>query len=140
MIATFAAVVLFQSDNMLTAREHRAGYKLLFDGKTTNGWHNFMKTGVGPGWTIKDGVLSSSDPHTAGDIVSEEKFEWFDLWVDYNVSKGGNSGRVLRDCDQRALGFADSGLFQHLAGELPGGRRHAAAADVVPRHAERRAG
>lgn len=100
MIATLAAAVLFQSDNLLTAREHRAGFKLLFDGKTTTGWHNFLKEGVGAGWTIKDGVLSSADPGTAGDIVSEEKFEWFELWVDYNVSKGGNSGIMFRVADK----------------------------------------
>lgn len=99
MIAILAAALAFQADNTLTAREARTGYKLLFDGKTTNGWHNFMKTGVGAGWTIKDGVLSSSDPGTAGDIVSEDKYEWFEMWVDYNVSKGGNSGIMFRVAD-----------------------------------------
>ena len=98
MIALIAAVV-FQADNTLTRHEARAGYKLLFDGKTTNGWNNFRKKGVGPGWVIKDGVLSSADPGKAGDIVSDEKFDWFEMWVDYNVSKGGNSGIMFKVAD-----------------------------------------
>jgi hypothetical protein len=100
MIATFLAAAMLQTDNTLTRQEVRAGFKLLFDGKTTRGWHNFLKTGVGSGWTIKDGVLSSSDPGKAGDIVSEEKYDWFEMWVDYNVSKGGNSGIMFRVADE----------------------------------------
>ena len=99
MIAILAAAIAFQSDNVLTPKEVRAGFKLLFDGKTTNGWHNFKRTGVGSGWTIKDGVLSSTDPGTAGDIVTQDKYGWFELWVDYNVSKGGNSGIMFRVAD-----------------------------------------
>ena len=99
MIATLAAAVIFQADNTLSRQEIRAGYKLLFDGKTTTGWNNFKKVGVGPGWVINDGVLSSKDPGQAGDIVSDDKFDWFELWVDYNVSKGGNSGIMFRVAD-----------------------------------------
>ena len=86
----------FQSDNTLTKQEARAGFQLLFDGKTTNGWHNFKATGVGSGWTIKDGVLASIDPGKAGDIVTEAQFDWFELFVDYNVSPHGNSGIMFR--------------------------------------------
>ena len=43
--------------NTLTAAEKAAGWKLLFDGKTYSGWHNFKKEGVRPGWQIKDGCV-----------------------------------------------------------------------------------
>ncbi|MEI7985410.1 MAG: DUF1080 domain-containing protein [Armatimonadota bacterium] len=99
MIAIIAAAIAFQPDNVLTPKEAKAGFKLLFDGKTTNGWHNFKAKGVRSGWTITDGVLASTDPANAGDIVSEEKFDWFELYVDYNVSKGGNSGIMFRVAD-----------------------------------------
>jgi hypothetical protein len=84
--------------NTLTSAERRAGWRLLFDGKTTKGWHNFKKEGVGPGWVVRDGILSSEDPGTAGDIVTDEKYDWFELQVDFRLTKGGNSG-VMIHCD-----------------------------------------
>lgn len=100
MIAVLAAAVAFQSqNNTLTPREVREGWKLLFDGQTTKGWHNFKSPTIGAGWTVKDGVLTSSDPSHAGDIVTDEKFEWFELKIDWNVSKMGNSGVMFHVAD-----------------------------------------
>jgi hypothetical protein len=78
--------------NTLTDAEKAAGWKLLFDGKDLNGWHNFKKEGVKPGWQIKDGTLACVDPKNASDIVTKESYDSFELQLDYNISKGGNSG------------------------------------------------
>jgi hypothetical protein len=43
--------------NTLTSAEKAAGWKLLFDGKTTKGWHTFGKTTVGEYWKVQDGAL-----------------------------------------------------------------------------------
>ena len=40
------------------------------------------------------------DPHNAGDIVTKEKFDWFDLQLDYNISEGGNSGIMFHVTDE----------------------------------------
>ena len=99
MITALVASLAFQQINTLTPREVRDGWKLLFDGKTTKGWHNFKQTTVGPGWTITDGVLTSSDPGHAGDIVTDEKYDWFELQVDWNTSPMGNSGIMFHCAD-----------------------------------------
>jgi len=99
MIGTLTAVVLLQSANTLTAAEKRAGWELLFDGKSTKGWHNFKKTGVSSGWVVKDGVLSCADPEKAGDIVSDKKFKWFDLTMEVNLGVGQNSGIMFHVAD-----------------------------------------
>jgi hypothetical protein len=78
--------------NQLTDAEKKAGWELLFDGKTLTGWSNFKRADVRPGWQVKDGTLACVDPKNAGDIVSAGQFEWFELSVDFNISKGGNSG------------------------------------------------
>jgi len=57
-------------DNTLTDAEKAAGWRLLFDGKSLAGWHNFKREGVRPGWQVKDGSLMCVDPHDAGDIVT----------------------------------------------------------------------
>lgn len=78
--------------NTLTDEEKAAGWKLLFDGKSTSGWHNFKSKTVGKGWVVENGILTSSNPNEAGDIVSDEQFSWFELKVDFNYQKGQNSG------------------------------------------------
>jgi hypothetical protein len=81
-----------KTPNQLTEAEKQAGWKLLFDGKTTQGWSNFKRKTIRPGWQVKDGALACVDPHNAGDIVTKDKFDWFELSLDYNISEGGNSG------------------------------------------------
>ena len=85
--------------NQLSAEEKKAGWKLLFDGKTFDGWHNFKKEGVGPGWQIKDGAMTVVDPKKAGDIVTTEKFDWFELSLEYNIAEAGNSGIMFHVTD-----------------------------------------
>lgn len=86
--------------NTLTDQEKKDGWKLLFDGKNLDGWHNFKKEGVRPGWQVKDGTLMCVNPKNAGDIVTTEKYGAFELKVDYNISKGGNSGIIFHVGDQ----------------------------------------
>src|SRR5437867_429889 len=102
--AVTAAVPLKAADesniNTLTEAEKSAGWKLLFDGKDLNRWHNFKREGVRPGWQVKDGALVCVDPHNAGDIVTTDKFDWFELQLDYNISEGGNSGIMYHVTDE----------------------------------------
>ena len=82
------------ADNTLTTAEKSAGWKLLFDGKTLDGWSNFNKKDIKPGWQVKDGLLVCVDPHNAGDIVTAEKFGAFELQIDFKMAEGANSGII----------------------------------------------
>jgi hypothetical protein len=84
-----------QPMNQLTAAEQQSGWKLLFDGKTTNGWRNYRKQTIGPGWTVVDGLLTRSGEN-AGDIITDEQYRNFDLMLDWRVAEGGNSGVFYR--------------------------------------------
>ncbi len=99
VIATFALAVAVQSPNTLSSAEKRAGWKLLFDGKTTKGWHNFKQKGIGSGWSVKDGVLVDGNPDKAGDIVTDDKYDWFELTLDFNYADGQNSGIMFHVAD-----------------------------------------
>jgi hypothetical protein len=84
-------------DNELTSREIEDGWKLLFDGKTSEGWIN-AKTDSFPasGWKISDGTITvdpeSKRPGEGGDIVTTDKFTNFELSVDFLYTTGANSG------------------------------------------------
>ena len=98
--------------NTLTDAEKAAGWKLLFDGKTFDGWHNFKQDGIRDGWQIKDGALVCVDPHKAGDIVTTEKFGWFELQLDYNIAVAGNSGIMFHVTNQGDHVWATGPEFQ----------------------------
>ena len=98
--------------NTLTAEEKAAGWKLLFDGKDFSGWHNFKSQGVRPGWQVKNGALVCADPHDAGDIVSPDQYDWFELQIDYNISEGGNSGIMYHVTEEGSAALATGPEFQ----------------------------
>ncbi|MCA9200469.1 MAG: DUF1080 domain-containing protein, partial [Planctomycetales bacterium] len=83
--------VTAEEANSLTAAEEQAGWKLLFDGQSIDAWRNYKKDAVGDGWEVKDGTLVRSGKN-AGDIITKEKFAAFELILEYNISKEGNSG------------------------------------------------
>lgn len=84
--------------NELTPEEKSQGWKLLFDGKTNQGWVGAYKnTFPEKGWTIEDGILKiqksdGSESTNFGDIVTTEEFTAFDLAFDFNITEGANSG------------------------------------------------
>ncbi|MBC7914098.1 MAG: DUF1080 domain-containing protein [Pyrinomonadaceae bacterium] len=90
--------VVNMKPNTLSTNETQSGYKLLFDGKSTNGWIGAYKESFPEkGWQVKDGsltVLSSTGGESVngGDIISKEKFSAFDLTFDFKLSPGANSG------------------------------------------------
>ncbi len=98
--------------NTLTESEKSAGWRLLFDGRDLDGWHNFKREGVRAGWQVKDGALVCADPHNAGDIVTSNKFDWFELQLDYNISEGGNSGIMYHVTDEGRAAWATGPEFQ----------------------------
>ena len=101
-----------QTPNTLSSSEKAKGWQLLFDGESFSGWHNFKREGVRSGWQVQDGVLVCADPHNAGDIVTSNKFDWFELQLDYNISEAGNSGIMYHVTDQGGAVWATGPEFQ----------------------------
>ena len=84
--------------NRLTDAERGAGWKLLWDGRTTTGWKS-AKGAQFPakGWSIRDGVLSveksgGAESTNGGDIITTRDYRNFELSVDFRLTPGANSG------------------------------------------------
>lgn len=83
--------------NTISDREALEGWKLLWDGKTTNGWRG-AKINEFPkeGWRIESGILkvNKKNENESGrmDIVTIKKYKNFILKVDFMVKKNTNSG------------------------------------------------
>jgi hypothetical protein len=126
-----------QSNNQLTDEEKNQGWKLLFDGKSSAGWHTYNKKTFGDGWKIQDGTLyraASIIKGESGDICSDDSYENFDLKLQWKISKNGNSGIIflvhespefdesyLTGLEMQVLdndGHPDGKIHKHRAGDL----------------------
>jgi 3-keto-disaccharide hydrolase len=84
--------------NTLTDEEKRDGWRLLWDGKTTDGWRSARaETFPAKGWIIENSVLtvlesSGAEGAGGGDIITRERFSNFELKADFKITPGANSG------------------------------------------------
>jgi len=85
------------NQNSLTDAEKAAGWRLLFDGKTTTGWRNYGKPTISDGWVVQDGALTRVG--AGGDIITSDEFKNFELSIDWKIEPGGNSGIFYRAAD-----------------------------------------
>lgn len=93
VVCAMAAAPTAQAPNTLSPAEKASGWRLLFDGTTTAGWHVYGRDRV-EGWDIADGALialGKGGDH-ANDIVTNDEFENFELVVDWKLSPRANSG------------------------------------------------
>src|ERR1044072_8126828 len=89
-----------QSVNKLTSKEQKNGWKLLFDGTTTNGWHTYLQKDVSPSWKVVDGAreldpAAKKDGAHGGDLVTNDEYENYELALQWKISEGGNSGIIF---------------------------------------------
>ncbi|MEI6241009.1 MAG: family 16 glycoside hydrolase [Planctomycetia bacterium] len=80
-----------EAPNVLTEPERRAGWRLLFDGRSTDGFRGYRQESPGPGWVVDDGALVRRGAN-AGDLVTKETFGCFELQLEFRIAPGGNSG------------------------------------------------
>jgi hypothetical protein len=102
------------ADNQLTPAEKSAGWELLFDGKSFTGWRGYRLQALPAnlGWEIKDGTLHakqvkydmSNIPMTEfrkSELITEKKFNDFELSWDWRISKAGNNGLKYMVTEER---------------------------------------
>lgn len=99
LLLTHAARLCAAEPNTLTDAEKQAGWKLLFDGKTTAGWRGYQMDKMPPGWSVVDGALVRLKGGKGGkgagggdDIVTVEQFASFDFQLEWKIVTNGNSG------------------------------------------------
>ncbi len=128
--------------NTLSEKDKADGWQLLFDGKTTSGWHKYGNIPIGAAWKITDGALHLDASEKAdwqikggGDIVSADGFENFHLKLEWKIDTCGNSGIMfyvhedstkykypwMTGLEMQVLDnkcHADAKIIKHRAGDL----------------------
>src|SRR5688572_26416986 len=78
--------------NVLTDEEKAAGWELLFDGNTLNGWKRYNQDSIGPLWTVDNGAikcdgqgLTEGTANIGGSLITIKPYENFDLTLEWKV-------------------------------------------------------
>ncbi len=91
-------------NNILSEKEKKDGWILLFDGKNLSDWRGLGGKSIPEGhWIIEDGAIkkvasknvplqTDGQPLNGGDIMTKETFENYELRFEWKISKAGNSG------------------------------------------------
>jgi len=124
------------TETMLTEEQKAAGWKELFDGKTTNGWRNFKSETIGSAWVVDNGTLHFDNTKTEGkgDIITDEEFENFELMLEWKIDSCGNSGIMFNVVEDPKYNYVwqtgpemqvldndchpDAKIIKHRAGDL----------------------
>jgi hypothetical protein len=98
--------------NALTAAEREAGWRLLFDGKTTDGWRGYHMDSMPSGWQVVDSALTRVGE--GADIITRDQFADFELLLEWKVAPGGNSGVIYRATEEYNYSYKSGPEMQVL--------------------------
>jgi len=144
--ASIASVAIAQKPtgaaNVLTAEEKQAGWTLLFDGASLQGWRGYQKKDAADSrWKVENGLLTvdpgtGKDTHGQRDIITAAQYDRFDLRWEWRIAEGGNSGLkyfVLEDMPS-AIGHEYQLIDddRHADAKIGPHRQTAAFYDVLP--------
>lgn len=99
--------------NTLSPAERAAGWRLLFDGRTTDGWRGFRQPGFPEkGWVVEDGVLKVLSG--GGDLITTDQFGDFELVLEFMTTPKANSGIIFRATEEHSTPWQTGPEFQIL--------------------------
>ena len=93
LLAGMYGVFADESINRLTESEARSGWELLFDGTSLHGFKGYQQDTPGAGWQVLDGAIVRTE--SAGDLLTKETYDSFEIQLEYRISTAGNSGLMF---------------------------------------------
>ena len=93
LLPCMSGVFADESINRLTESEKRSGWELLFDGTSLEGFKGYQQDTPGAGWQVIDGAIVRTE--AAGDLLTKEMYDSFEIQLEYRISKAGNSGLMF---------------------------------------------
>lgn len=128
------------ADNTLTPAEKSAGWRLLFDGETMQGWRTYADKEPG-GWEVVDGTMHAIAKVEGNAIITEEKFTDFEFSWEWKLPHAGNNGvkYFVTESRTKSPGHEYQMLDNegHPDGKKGTDRQTAAFYDVLPPAAEK---
>ena len=124
MLSGLSNMATAQKLNTLSDKEKKAGWRLLFDGKTTAGWRGYRSQTMPASWKVENGSLLSrpQESESRGDIITLDQYDDFELVLEWKMTRGNNSGVIYRATEEHNNVWESGPEFQILdnAGHLDG--------------------
>ncbi|MCG3123997.1 MAG: hypothetical protein GIKADHBN_02436 [Phycisphaerales bacterium] len=98
--------------NTLTDAEKKAGWVLLFDGKSMEHFKGFKTDAVPASWEAQNGTLHAKG--SGGDILTKHQYKDFEFACEWKVPEGGNSGIIYRVAEEGGATYETGPEFQVL--------------------------
>jgi hypothetical protein len=141
-LMALAMPLLAADHNTLTPQEKKDGWRLLFNGKDLEGWRRYGSDAKPmPGWQTADGLLTKVNRVPGGDIITEEKFNDYELTWEWNIAKNGNNGiKYLVTEERRSAPGPEYQLLDddgHPDGKVGPKRQTACLYDILPPAADK---
>ena len=139
-LLAFAALTAAADLNTLTSAEQKDGWKLLFNGKSLDGWRTYKEGGkIGAGWIVEDGLLKKQAKISGGDMMTVQTTSGTANWElswEWRIAKNGNNGikYFITEARKGALGHEYQMLDDdgHPDGKVGAHRQTASFYDVLP--------
>ncbi len=146
MKKTFLSLALVASSLALAAAAASDGFRPLFNGTNTHGWHLRNADGHNS-WTVEQGILKNTvnkgDHGT--DLVTDQKFQNFTVKYEFMVPDNSNSGfylrgrheiQILGDFAKGSTGLGGNGALYSMKApdkfvSKPGGEWQTAEATII---------
>lgn len=101
--------------NTLSEEEQAKGWKLLFNGKNTEGWRQYRGKTMPGKWKVVDGALVlNQKAEGGGDIVTDGEYDNFELSLEWKIAPGGNSGIMYRVSEELDAPYQTGPEYQLL--------------------------
>lgn len=101
--------------NTLTEAEREAGWQLLFDGSSLDGWRGYQQDEVPDSWTIEEEAIHfPGDDDNGGTIITTNTYDHFELRLEWKISPEGNSGVMYRVTEDTDAAYKTGPEFQVL--------------------------
>lgn len=126
----YSKVAYPSENNSLTQEEKDAGWKLLFDGKSFDGWRSLGRETIPKElWEIENGSihkintgevasLPDGQPAEGGDLITVENFNDYELYFEWRVEESGNTGLKYNVSEEISLNHGVSALgFEYQLGD-----------------------
>jgi hypothetical protein len=112
VLVALSAQLRAAEQNQLTEEEKSSDWKLLFDGKSAEGWRGYNKPDVPEKWVVEEGALKGKG---GGDLITTGQYDYYELSLEWNLPKGGNSGLIYRSAETSGPSYVTGPEIQILS-------------------------
>ena len=115
MVVLIAALAFHAAPGLLpVAQVEEKGFNSLFDGTSLAGWKGYKQPKAPASWSVVNGELISTPGPNGGDLSTVKEYGDFDIRLEWNTEKGGNSGVIYRSGDDYEASWQTGPEYQLL--------------------------